>query len=192
NTQGPRFRSVVVKADASEEDVATVEARRLEEPEASVDVVPLRSYPLGAGLAHSLGYVGEISDRQLESGAFEGGGPGNIVGQAGVELQYNQELMGKDGLRRIEVNSRGVEVSEATRVAPVDGPKATITIDLDLQKAVMDAMAGQSGSVVAMDPFTGEILAYLSTPAFDPNSFSTGIKSGEWNALLRDEEKPLL
>jgi len=192
NTQGPRFRSVVVKADASEEDVAAIEARRLEEPEASVDVVPLRSYPLGMGLAHSLGYVGEISDRQLESGAFHGLEPGSIVGQAGVELQYNQDLIGKDGLRRIEVNSRGVEVTETKRVAPLDGPKATLTIDLDLQKAVMDAMAGKAGSVVAIDPNTGEVLAYLSTPAFDPNSFSLGIKSAEWNALLRDEEKPLL
>jgi penicillin-binding protein 2 len=192
NTQGPRFRSVVVKADASEEDVAAVEARRLEEPEASVDVVPLRSYPLGVGLAHSLGYVGEISDRQLESGAFEGLEPGNIVGQAGVELQYNRRLMGKDGLRRLEVNSRGVEVRETTRMTPVDGPRADLTIDLDLQKAVVDAMAGQSGSVVAIDPNTGEVLAYLSTPAFDPNSFSLGIKSAEWGALLRDPEKPLL
>ncbi len=192
NTQGPRFRSVVVKADASDQDVATIEARRLEEPEASVDVVPLRSYPLGMGLAHSLGYVGEISDRQVESGAFPGLEPGSTVGQAGVELQYNNELMGRDGLRRIVVNSRGVEVTEAQRVAPVDGPPATLTIDLDLQAAVMEAMAGKSGSVVALDPSNGEVLAYLSTPAFDPNSFSAGIKSAEWADLLKDPEKPLL
>jgi penicillin-binding protein 2 len=192
NTQGPRFRSVVVKADASEEDVATIEARRMEEPEASVDVVPLRSYPLGVGLAHSLGYVGEISDRQLESATFEGFEPGTIVGQAGVELQYNKELMGRDGLRRIVVNSRGVEVAEAERKAPLDGPPATLTIDLDLQAAVVEAMAGKSGSVVAIDPSNGEVLAYLSTPAFDPNSFSLGIKSAEWSALLKDPEKPLM
>ena len=85
-----------------------------------------------------------------------------------------------------------MEVSEATRVTPVDGPRADLTIDLDLQKAVVDAMAGQSGSVVAIDPNTGEVLAYVSTPAFDPNSFSLGIKSAEWGALLRDPEKPLL
>jgi penicillin-binding protein 2 len=192
NTQGPRFRTVVVKADASDEDVATIEARRLEEPEASVDVVPLRSYPLGTGLAHSLGYVGEISDRQLESAAFEKLEPGSIVGQAGVELQYNRELMGRDGLRRIVVNSRGVEVTEAQRLPPVDGPPATLTIDLDLQAAVVEAMAGKSGSVVAIDPGTGDILAYLSTPAFDPNSFSAGIRAAEWNELLKDSEKPLL
>jgi penicillin-binding protein 2 len=192
NTQGPRFRSVIVKADASEEDVATIEARRMEEPEASVDVVPLRSYPLGMGLAHSLGYVGEISDRQLESAAFEGFEPGNIVGQAGVELQYNKELMGRDGLRRIVVNSRGVEVAEAERKPPLDGPRANLTIDLDLQAAVVEAMAGKAGSVVAIDPASGDVLAYLSTPAFDPNSFSLGIKSAEWSALLKDPEKPLM
>jgi penicillin-binding protein 2 len=192
NTQGPRFRSVVVKTDASDEDVATIEARRMEEPEASVDVVPLRSYPLGMGLAHSLGYVGEISDRQLESSSFAGLEAGGIVGQAGVEQQYNRELMGSDGLRRIVVNSRGAEVTEAQRKAPVDGPPATLTIDLDLQAAAMEAMAGKSGSVVAIDPSNGEILAYLSTPAFDPNSFSAGIKSTEWNELLKDPEKPLL
>lgn len=192
NTQGPRFRSVVVKADASDEDVATIEARRMEEPEASVDVVPLRSYPLGAGLAHSLGYVGEISDRQLESSGFAGLEPGGIVGQAGVELQYNRELMGHDGLRRIVVNSRGVEVTEAQRIPPVDGPPATLTIDLDLQAAAVEAMAGKAGSVVAIDPSNGEVLAYLSTPAFDPNSFSAGIKTAEWTDLLKDPEKPLL
>jgi penicillin-binding protein 2 len=192
NTQGPRFRSIVVKADASDEDVATIEARRMEEPEASVDVVPLRSYPLGVGLAHLLGYVGEISDRQLESPAFEKLEPGSIVGQAGVELQYNRELMGRDGLRRIVVNSRGVEVTEAQRVSPVDGPAAALTIDLDLQAAVVEAMAGKSGSVIAVDPANGEVLAYLSSPAFDPNSFSTGIGSAEWADLLKDPEKPLL
>jgi penicillin-binding protein 2 len=192
NTQGPRFRTVVVKADASEEDVATVEARRLEEPETGVAVVPLRSYPLGAGLAHSLGYVGEISDRQIESGSFDGMDPGSIVGQAGVELQYNRELMGHDGLRRIVVNSRGVEVTEAERKPPRDGPPAALTIDLDLQAAVVEAMAGKSGSVVALDPWTGEVLAYLSTPGFDPNSFSTGIKSAEWSSLIKDAEKPLM
>jgi penicillin-binding protein 2 len=192
NAQGPRFRSVIVKADASDEDVATIEARRMEEPEASVDVVPLRSYPLGAGLAHLLGYVGEISDRQLESPAFDGLEPGSIVGQAGVELEYNRELMGRDGLRRIVVNSRGVEVTEAQRVPPVDGPSAMLTIDLDLQAAVVDAMAGKSGSVMAIDPANGEVLAYLSAPAFDPNSFSTGIRSAEWADLLKDPEKPLM
>jgi penicillin-binding protein 2 len=192
NQQGPRFRSLVVKSDATEEDVATIQARRLELAEASVAVVPLRSYPLGAAAAHVLGHVGEVTDRQLEHGGLAGIEAGTVVGQAGLELQYNRELMGKDGLRRIIVNSRGVEVMEAERVDPRDGPAATLTLDLDLQKAFEEAMAGQSGSVIAIEPRTGEILAYISTPGYDPNAFSAGIKAEEWGRLTRDPEKPLI
>ena len=192
NEQGPRFRSLIVKTDATEGDVASVEARRLEEPEASVEVVPVRSYPLGTGAAHVLGHVGEVTDKQLEQEGFQGIEPGTVVGQAGLELQYNRELMGRDGLRKIIVNSRGVEVTEAERVAPVDGPRAVLAIDLDLQRAFEEAMAGQSGSVIAMDPETGEVLAYLSTPGYDPNAFSAGIQSADWGRLMTDPEKPLI
>jgi penicillin-binding protein 2 len=192
NKRGPRFRSLVVKSDATEEDVASVEARRFERPEASVEVVPLRSYPLGIGASHVLGHVGEVTDKQTEQEAFAGIEAGTVVGQTGLELQYNRELMGKDGLRRIIVNSRGVEVTEAERVAPVDGPSSMLTIDLDLQKAFEEAMAGQSGSVIALDPETGDILAYLSLPGYDPNAFSAGINPAEWGALMRDPEKPLI
>ena len=192
NEQGPRFRSLIVKTDATEGDVASVEARRLEEPEAGVEVVPVRSYPLGTGAAHVLGHVGEVTDKQLEQEGFQGIEPGTVVGQAGLELQYNRELMGRDGLRKIIVNSRGVEVTEAERVAPVDGPRAVLAIDLDLQRAFEEAMAGQSGSVIAMDPETGEVLAYLSTPGYDPNAFSAGIQSADWGRLMTDPEKPLI
>jgi penicillin-binding protein 2 len=190
--KGPRFRSVVVKADASDEEVAKVEARRSERPETSVDVVPLRSYPLAAGAAHSLGHVGEITERQLEIEAFAGIEPGTVVGQAGIELQYNRELMGKDGVRRIVVDSRGVEVAEAEREPPVDGPPAVLNIDAELQKAFEEAMGGEAGSVVVLGADTGEVMAYLSLPAYDPNAFSLGIKPALWAALMRDPEKPLI
>jgi penicillin-binding protein 2 len=100
--------------------------------------------------------------------------------------------MGKDGLRRIIVNSRGVEVTEAERIAPVDGPAGILTIDLELQRAFEEAMAGQSGSVIALDPETGDVLAYLSLPGYDPNAFSAGINPQEWGALMNDPEKPLI
>jgi penicillin-binding protein 2 len=190
--KGPRFRSLVVKADATEEDVAKVEARRFERPEATVDVVPLRSYPLAAAGAHSLGHVGEITDRQLESDSFGGIEAGSVVGQSGIELQYNRELMGKDGVRRIVVNSRGVEVAEAEREAPVDGPPAVLTLDVDLQKAFEEAMGAEAGSVVVMAADSGEVMAYLSLPAYDPNAFSLGIKSALWSSLTRDPQKPLI
>jgi penicillin-binding protein 2 len=192
NTKGPKFRSVVVKADASEGDVATVEARRLEQPEVSVEVVPLRSYPLAEAAAHSLGHVGEITDRQLEQEGFADIEPGSVVGQSGIELQYNRQLMGRDGVRRIVVNSRGVEVAEAEREAPVDGPAAQLSLDLELQQAFEEAMDGEAGSVVALEPETGEVLAYLSNPAYDPNAFSLGIEPELWAHLNKDPEKPLI
>jgi penicillin-binding protein 2 len=192
NTKGPKFRSVVVKADATEGDVATVEARRLEQPEVSVEVVPLRSYPLAEAAAHSLGHVGEITDRQLEQTAFADIEAGTVVGQSGLELEYNRQLMGKDGVRRIVVNSRGVEVAEAEREAPIDGPPAQVSLDLELQQAFDEAMAGEAGSVVVLEPETGEVLAFLSNPAYDPNAFSLGIEPELWAHLNKDPDKPLI
>jgi penicillin-binding protein 2 len=191
--QGPRFKSLVVKADASEEDVAVVESRRLEEPEVGVEVVPLRAYPLIREAAHVLGRVGEVTDRQLAAMGFTGIEPGTTVGQAGMELQYNRALMGKDGVRRVIVNSRGVEVAEAPlQEPPVPGPSATLTIDVELQRAMDEAMGGRPGSAVALDPQTGEVLALTSNPAYDPNLFSGGISTAVWQALIKDPETPLM
>ena len=190
--QGPRFKSVVVKADASEEDVAIVESRRLEEPEVGVEVVPLRAYPLTTEAAHALGRVGEITDRQLASAPFVGIEPGTVVGQAGIELQYNRALMGKDGVRRVIVNSRGVEVAEAQQEPPAPGLPATVTIDVELQRAMDEAMGGRPGSAVALDPHTGEILALTSNTAYDPNLFSSSISPAVWQALIKDPETPLM
>ncbi len=186
------YRPVVVKEDAPPEDVAALEARRLELPDVSVDVVPLRSYPLAAAAAHSLGRVGEVTERQLKQREFEGLLPGDLVGQAGLELQYNRSLMGKDGERRLIVNSRGREVAELTREPPRPGPSLTLTIDQDLQAAMERAFHGRSGSAVALDPETGEILAMTSTPAYDPNRFSAGVERALWTELTTDPETPLM
>lgn len=188
------FQAVVVKADASIADVTAVEARRLELPETSIDVVPLRSYPLAAAAAHALGRVGEISERQLQTKdkEFEGLSPGALIGQGGIEAEYNRALMGKDGLRRVIVNSRGAEVGEAERRPPVVGPNLTLTLDADLQLAAERAFHGRPGSAVALDPQTGEVLAMTSLPAFDPNQFSTGIGPSVWNRLRTDPTTPLM
>lgn len=186
------FRPVVVKADASIADVATVEARRLELPEARVDVIPLRSYPLAAAAAHALGRVGEVTERQLQLSEFEDLSPGDLVGQAGVELQHNRSLMGRDGRRRVVVNSRGVEVAEAERQPPVAGPSLTLTLDAELQRAMDDAFQGLSGSAVALDPRTGEVLAMTSVPSYDPNQFATGIDQALWSRLSTDPQTPLV
>lgn len=186
------YRPVVVRADASVGEVAAIEARRLELPEVSIEIVPLRFYPLASAAAHSLGRVGEITDRQLRSPEFDGLEPGALVGQAGVEAQYNRGLMGRDGFRRVIVNSRGLEVSEAQRQPPEDGPSFTLSLDAELQAATERAFDGRAGSAVVLDPETGEILAMTSTPAYDPNDFTTGIDPTLWGALANDPETPLM
>ena len=186
------YRPVVVKTDATLADIAVLEARRLELPEVSIEVVPLRSYPLASAAAHALGRVGEISERQLQLPEFKGLPAGALVGQAGIESRYNRELMGQDGFRRVVVNSRGLEVAEAARQPPSDGPNLTLSIDASLQAAMEAAFEGRSGSAVALDPETGEILAMTSTPAYDPNRFTTGIDPAEWASLASDPETPLM
>src|SRR5262245_5225042 len=186
------FRPPIVKADATLADVAAWEARRYELGEVSLEVVPLRSYPLAPAAAHALGRVGEISDKQLQLPEFEGLEPGALVGQAGLESQYNRQLMGEDGYRRVIVNSRGLEVLEAERKPPKEGPNLTLTLDSRLQEAMDRAFRGKAGSAVALDPETGEILAMTSTPAYDPNQFTTGIDPVVWGRLARDPDTPLM
>ena len=186
------YRPVVVKTDATLADVAALDARRRELPEVSIESVPLRSYPLASAAAHALGRVGEITERQLQLEEFRGLAPASLVGQAGLESRYNKELMGRDGYRRVIVNSRGLEVAEAARQAPEDGPSLTLSIDASLQAAMEKAFEGRAGSAVALDPRTGEILAMASTPAYDPNEFTTGIDAALWASLATDPQTPLM
>lgn len=189
---GSRSRPVVIRADASLADVAAVEARRLELPDISIDVVPLRSYPLSTAAAHALGRVGEVTDAQLRSERFREVRPGTQVGQAGLEARYNDALMGVDGHRRVIVDSHGAEVDEAELVPPREGPSLTLTLDARLQRSVERALEGESGSVVALDPRTGEVLAISSIPAYDPNQFTAGIGHDLWRQLTSDPAKPLI
>jgi len=188
------FQPVVIRANASLEEVASVEARHFEIPEVRVEPVSLRSYPLATAAAHTLGRVGEVTERQLQLPDFSNLEPGNLVGQAGLESQYNGNLMGKDGRRVVYVNSRGLEVAEDIEKGqpPTDGPSLTLTLDADLQRVTEEAMGGRAGSAVALDPTTGEILAMTSTPAYDPNLFATGIDAGLWGKLSTDPTTPLI
>lgn len=187
-----RYRPAVIKAGASFADVAALEARRLEAPETGIEVVPVRHYPLADAAAHALGRVGEISERQLQLPGNDALQPGDLIGQAGLELQYNARLMGRDGARTVIVNSRGIEVGEAARQPPEDGPSLALTLDASLLEAMQRAFSGRSGSAVALDPRTGEVLGLISVPAFDPNGFSTGIDAAAWSRLLTDPETPLM
>jgi penicillin-binding protein 2 len=131
----------------------------------------------------------------LNSPRFELYQRGDIVGQSGVELYYNDVLMGKDGSRRVLVDSKGREVGRPAKdanIPAVPGHKLKLTIDIDIQKAAEQAMEGKNGALVAMDPRNGEILAMVSRPTFDPNDFAVRISRDEWNKLTTDPNHPLL
>lgn len=188
-------RDIVVKADAPLADIAAVEARRLElGPETAIHVVPLRSYLYGPVAAHVLGHVGEIRSDQLNSPAYAGSAAGDIVGQFGIEQRYNTALRGKDGLRVVIVNSRGVEVGVDAdeSKAPTVGPAVVLSLDAEVQTALDAAFAGRPGAAVALDARTGEILAMTSLPAFDPNQFAAGIDPALLNRLRTDRGSPFL
>ena len=190
--RGAPYRAAGVKADAPLADVAAIEARRLELPEVDIEVVPLRAYPLGTAAAHPLGRVGEVTDQQLATEAFASFEPGDLVGQSGIELQYNASLLGVDGERRVVVNSRGAEVDEAARRPPTEGPALRLAIDARLQAAMQRAFRGRAGSAVALDPSTGDVLGLVSTPAYDPNRFATRLEPGAWQELATNEATPLM
>jgi penicillin-binding protein 2 len=188
----PRYQPFRVVADATMPQLASVAARKHELTDVLLEPVPTRSYPRDFA-AHLFGYVGEITQRQLELPAFERVRPGSLIGQAGVEATYNELLMGQDGARVVTVNSVGREVKVVRRDEPAEGKRVQLTIDADVQRAAEEGfrIAGYNGSAVMLDPRNGEILALASVPAFDPNDFASGIAARTWGQLMTDPLKPL-
>jgi penicillin-binding protein 2 len=187
----PTYQPIVVIEDASLSQVASLMARRLdfELPDVVVEQVPMRQYPADAMAAHLFGYVGEASDNQIGEGITSGA----IVGQSGIERVYNRLLMGQDGARRVVVNSMGREIRPLAEIPPVEGRRVQLTIDYDLQKAAEDGFrhAGFNGAALIMDPRNGEVLTYVSLPAYDPNDFAGGIDRATWVSLNADKLRPL-
>jgi penicillin-binding protein 2 len=187
----PHFQPIVIKPEATPGDVAFIESHRADIPVLEMLMVHRRRYPHGGFMAHVSGYVGEVSSDQIE----ESGGryrPGDIVGKAGLERQYNDHLMGIDGMRRSVVNSIGREVGRLEQTDAVPGKPIRLTIDYDLQLVAEEALVGKKGAVVAVDPKSGEVLAMASQPSYDPNDFAVRISKDEWQDLNEDSERPLL
>jgi penicillin-binding protein 2 len=197
----PAFESILIKEGATQAEIAWVDAHQLEFPALRVEQIPQRRYPANGMLAHVLGYVGEISPEQLKQSDYHDKGyrPGDIVGQEGLESVYDEYLRGRDGYRKVIVDSRGHIQSEVERIEPQSGQDIVTTIDLDLQQAAEDQLRKSPqgrGVVIAMDPNNGEIYALASAPTFDPNLFSQRITTregrAEYQKLLNDPDKPLI
>jgi penicillin-binding protein 2 len=188
----PQYQPIFLKEDITPDELAFIEAHKNELPELETIMAHRRLYPRNGFMAHLVGYVGEVSEDMLNQPQFELYTAGDVVGVSGVEKQYNTILMGKNGSRRAIVNSKGREVGRLDETPAEPGKQLKLTLDLDLQIAAEQAIEGKNGAIVAMDPHTGEILAMVSRPTFDPNDFAVKVSRDEWNKLINDPDKPLL
>ncbi|MBV9182830.1 MAG: penicillin-binding protein 2, partial [Acidobacteria bacterium] len=189
----PQYQPIYLKEDITPDEEAFIESHKMELPELDTIMAYRRLYPRKGFLAHLVGYVGEVSEDMLNQPQFELYNPGDVVGKSGVELEYNQLLMGKNGSRQVLVNSHGQEVGKPLDEKPAEpGKPLKLTVDVDLQIAAEEALDDKNGAIVAMDPRNGEILAMVSRPVFNPSDFRVRISRNEWAHLVNDEDHPLL
>ena len=188
----PKYQPIPLKQDITPDEEEFIEAHRNELPELETIDEQRRLYPRDGFAANLIGYVGEVSDDMLNQARYAYYEPGDVVGQSGVEQSYDSLLRGQDGSQDLIVDSHGREVGVLGREPAVPGQALRLTIDLDIQRAAEMAMGDRNGAIVAMDPHTGEILALVSHPSFDPNKFSVRIGRSDWNKLVTDPDHPLL
>ncbi|CAA9301372.1 MAG: Peptidoglycan D,D-transpeptidase MrdA [uncultured Gemmatimonadetes bacterium] len=191
-----RTEPVPVLTNLSFEQVSRLEERGQRPPGIILEARPIRRYPAGAAVAHLVGWVAEISDRELEEDQWEGFRSGQHIGKGGVERAYERSLGGKLGARYVEVDARGRLVrpfAQQLSSAPTPGEDVKLTIDLDLQRyAAQIFPEGKRGAIVAMVPTTGEVLAMYSSPSYDPNLLVGGISRAVWSQLNNDPARPMI
>jgi penicillin-binding protein 2 len=193
------FDSVPVRLRMSDEDVAIFAVRRFEFPGLDIKTRQTRSYPEGELAVHALGYVGAISEPDLERidrAAYSGTA---LIGKLGVESSYEQELHGGNGVREVLVNALGRSVQHQGELepdlhthAPTAGADLVLALDLDVQRVAEEALGEHRGAVVALDPRNGDVIALASRPGFDPSMFARGITRSEYAELTDNIDKPLL
>jgi penicillin-binding protein 2 len=192
------FDSVPIRLRMSDEDVARFAVRRFEFPGLDIKTRQTRWYPNGPLAVHALGYVGAISEadlKHIDRAAYAGT---SLIGKLGVESTYEQRLHGINGFREVLVNAQGRSVERQGAFvpnlrtkAPIAGEDLVLSIDLKVQRVAEAALAGHRGAVVALDPNTGDVIALVSLPGFDPTLFGRGITPTEYNALQGDIDHPL-
>ena len=188
------FEAVPLKYRLNEEDIARIAVNEYRLPGVEVEALLVRDYPFGKLLAHSVGYVGRINDRELSnfdedddrrySGTY-------TVGKIGLEKYYEDKLLGEVGYQYVETNARGRVLRVLERIDPQPGADLTLHLDIALQRVAMEALGDRRGSVVAIEVATGGVLSMASTPSYDPNLFVTGISYRNYNALNKSLDLPL-
>ncbi len=185
----PAFQEIVVKRGLSYDEVAAIETHQLELSGVSLRVTPSRTYPHGPTLAHVLGYVGEVTPEELVRD--EHYRPGDLIGKAGLEKGWEEDLRGVDGGQQVEVDALGRQLRILDEQESTPGHTLVLSVDLELQRAAEHAMGDRVGAIVALDPRNGDVLAMVSEPSYDPNAFTGGIKPALWKELMGNPRHPL-
>ena len=188
----PGYQPIPIKQDITADEDAFIEAHKNELPELETIHEERRLYPRDGFASHIIGYVGEVSEDDLNNPRYAYYEPGDVVGKAGVEETYDELLRGEDGSRDVIVDSHGREVGYLGVQHAKPGQDLRLTIDNDLQRAAELALGNRNGAIVAMDPRNGDILALVSRPSFDPNDFAVHINRADWNQLITDPDRPLM
>ncbi|WAD25720.1 penicillin-binding protein 2 [Pseudomonadaceae bacterium T75] len=190
--QGRRpFEPVPIMYELSEEQIARIAVNQFRLPGVEVAAQLVRHYPQGAHFAHSVGYVGRINEAELKKVDPVNYSGTHHIGKTGIEKFYEDQLHGQVGYEEVETNARGRVLRVLKRTDPIPGKDLTLTLDLDLQEAAEEALAARRGAIVALQPATGEVLAMVSQPSFNPNLFVTGISFKDYGELRDSIDRPL-
>jgi penicillin-binding protein 2 len=183
------FLPVTLKLRVTDEEMARFAVDRWRYPGVELEPYLTRRYPYGDLFAHIIGYVGRVDDKDLET-LGEGNAALTHIGKSGLERYYEQQLRGKVGYEQVETNVQGRAIRTIGRVAAQSGSDLRLSIDADLQRAMVAAFGDFEGAAVAMDPRTGEVLAMVSLPSYDPNLFVNGISHADFKALNDNPSRP--
>jgi len=187
----PRFMNYPLKRNMSLEEVSLLKLQVSDLKGVSLEAKPRRVYPWGETLCHVTGTLGEISAEALVKGPKLGYQAGDFVGKSGVEKEYETYLKGEEGWERIEIDARGKQLGIFSRHDPQPGSDVILTVNAEFQRYVEEVFIHRAGSVMAVDPDTGRILAMVSKPGFDLNMFSPSISERQWKSLNSDPLHPL-
>ena len=194
--ESKNFSSVPIRTRLTDDEVARFTAQRFRFPGVEVQARLFRQYPLGETASHVLGYIGRIN--QTEAKVIEAGDDAanyngtDHIGKEGIEKSYERQLHGQTGYEEVERSAGGRAIRTLSRTAPTPGSNLILSLDIELQKVVEEAFGNYRGALVAIEPETGDVLAYVSRPGFDPNLFVDGIDSQSWTELNTSLDKPLM
>ncbi len=185
------YKPVLIKKDIGRDELAVIETNLFNLPGVMVEVSPQRNYILGDFASHIIGYLGEISEKELKSGRYPDNSSGDFIGKSGVEAEWESYLNGIAGGMQVEVDAAGRRLQVISNKPALPGLDITLTVDKDLQSLAEEKLEGKKGAIVALNPNNGQVLAMASSPIFDPTLFIKGIEKNEWEKMISGHNFPL-